>query len=88
MDIELKVEKTEIPENFKVINGLKEHAIWHTFNKPICLPYDKDLISKVEKGAKISACYFADVLHAFIKDTLPNLFPENFYSEMKLDTNP
>lgn len=84
IDTALVVEKTDIPQGLKIEKETREKEIWYLFSQPILLPYDKDLLSKVEKGAKLSVPYFANVLQAFVEDTLPNMFPKNFYT-MKLD---
>lgn len=53
-------------------------------NQPIFLPYDKDLIFKVEKGAELSVPYFTKVLQHFLEATLPDILPKDFYT-MQMD---
>lgn len=84
-EIEVVVEETKLPTNLEIQKEIRGKEIWYTLNQPIFLPYDKDLITKVEKGAKLSVPYFAKVLQAFIQDTLPDIFPKDFYNTMKLD---
>ncbi len=87
-DKELNIEKTIIPNDLKIEKTMKGNEIWYTFNKPLYLPYDKNLLSKIEKDAKIPIPYFTNVLQSFIEDILPNIFAKGYYNTMKLDREP
>ena len=66
IDTTLIVEKTTISETLKIEKQTRNKEIWYILSEPIFLPYDKELISKVEKGANLSVPYFSKVLQAFI----------------------
>ena len=87
MDLELKVEKTEIPKNLKIIKEMRDKDIRYILNRPVRLPYDKNIKSKIAKGTDLSVAYFTDVLKSFCEDISPDIFPKGFYNEMKIDDN-
>ena len=87
-DLELVVEQTILPDNLRIIKEARGRDIWYVFDKPIFLPYDRDLAPKVEGGAKISTDYFTEVLRSFIENAIPTVFPKGFYDTMEIDSKP
>jgi hypothetical protein len=90
MTLELQIEKTNIPKNLiiteeNINTNTKYNFTRYTFSEPIVLPYDKRLNTKVARGAKISRNYFTNMLISFLEDTLPEVFPEEFYPNAELE---
>ncbi len=83
-EIELVVEDTKLPTSLQIQKETRGKDILYVLNQPIFLPYDKDLISKVEKGAELSVPYFTKVLQHFLEATLPDILPKDFYT-MQMD---
>jgi len=85
MNLELNVGKTIIPPDLKIKIEKDKFGLEYFFSSPIVLPYDKNLVLKVNAGAKITEEYFFNVIKALLEDTLPDLFPKDFYKTIKQD---
>jgi hypothetical protein len=85
MNLELNVGKTIIPSDLKIKVEKTSQGLEYTLSSPVVLPYDKDLVLKVNSGAKITEEYFLNVMKTLLEDVLPDLFPKDFYKEIKND---
>lgn len=83
---QLVVEKTSIPQGLE-IKPDSESGKGYVFSQPIILPYDQNLVDKIEKSndQTIPPDYFWKVIESFLKDTIPALFPEHFYDALVPD---